>query len=161
MFLKNTGSQYVAAQLISKTDGSNVTSGTTTVYVTKDGGTQTEVGTATHEGNGCWTVSPAQADTNADHCAFTWVNTTAVTVTVNVYPTALNDIADALLKRDWTQVTGEAARSMLNALRKLRNAWSISGTTLSVKKEDDSTNAWTEALTTTEGALPITASDPS
>jgi len=71
----------------------------------------------------------------------------------------LNNIADALLKRDWSSVSGEAARSVLNALRKLRNEWSISGTTLTVKKEDDSTTAYTQTLTATAGADPITAVD--
>lgn len=58
------------------------------------------------------------------------------------------NIADALLKRDWTAVTGEASRSVLNALRKLRNKVSYSSPTLSVKKEDDTTNAYTQTITT-------------
>lgn len=75
-------------------------------------------------------------------------------------PTAVEN-ADALLKRDWTSVTGEAARSVLNALRVLRNKWSIASTTLTVTKEDDSTTAFTSSLTTAAGADSITASDPS
>lgn len=70
------------------------------------------------------------------------------------------EIADAILTRDWTSVTGEAARSMLNALRFLRNKWSISGTTLTVTEEDDSTTAWTSTVTTNASAEPITGSDP-
>ena len=72
------------------------------------------------------------------------------------------NIADAILKRDWSSVTGEAGRSVLNALRFLRNKWSVSGTTLTVTKEDDSTSAWTATLTTTaaSGADVITSSDP-
>lgn len=71
-----------------------------------------------------------------------------------------NSIADALLKRDWTSVSGEAARSVLNALRFLRNKWSISGTTLTVTQEDDSTEAWTSTLTEDADANPVTGSDP-
>lgn len=74
-------------------------------------------------------------------------------------PTA-NDVADAVLKRDWTSVSGEAARSVLNALRFLRNKWAISGSTLTVKEEDDSTTAWTSDLTVDVDADPVTASDP-
>jgi len=74
--------------------------------------------------------------------------------------TGNNAAADALLKRDWSGLTGEAARSVLNALRFLRNKWSISGTTLTVTKEDDATSAWTSALTESAGANPISASDP-
>lgn len=158
---RNVASQYIAAQLVSLTDGSNVTTGTTTVYVLKDGGTQTTgSGTVTHEGNGCWSYACTQSDTDAAHVAFTFVNTSAVSVTVQTYPIVLNDYADALLKRDWSAVTSEAARSVLNALRFLRNKWSISGTTLTVTKEDDSTSAWTSTLTSSGAAEPITSSDP-
>jgi hypothetical protein len=87
---KNAASQVVGAQLVSKTDGSAVTSGTTTVYVTGDGGTQAAgsvgSGACTHEGNGFWTYAPAQAETNYDHVAFTFVNTSAVNTTVQIYP---------------------------------------------------------------------------
>ena len=69
-------------------------------------------------------------------------------------------IADALLTRNFAAVTGEAARSMLNALRFLRNKWSIAGPTLTVTKEDDAATAWTSVLTTDAAATPITSSDP-
>ena len=72
----------------------------------------------------------------------------------------LRKIADALLKRDMAGVAGEAARSPLNALRFLRNMWSVSGATLSVKKEDDTTEAWNGVITATPGANPITGVDP-
>ncbi len=78
---------------------------------------------------------------------------------LDALPTATEN-ADALLKRDWTAVTGEAARSVLNALRHIRNKWSISGTTLTVTKEDDTTAAWTSSLTTTSSANSVTGSDP-
>lgn len=73
---------------------------------------------------------------------------------------AVTKIADGILTRDWTSVTGEAARSVLNALRFLRNKWTLAGTTLSVKKENDSTEAWTAEVTTSASADPITGSDP-
>lgn len=74
-------------------------------------------------------------------------------------PTATEN-ADALLKRDMSAVTGEAARSPLNAFRFLRNLWTVVGTTLTVKKEDDTTTAWTATVTTNASADPITGSDP-
>lgn len=86
---KNTASQVIGAQLVSKTDGSAVTTGTTTIYVTGDGGTQAAgsvgSGACTHEGNGFWTYAPAQAETNYDHIGFTFVNSSAVNATVQVY----------------------------------------------------------------------------
>lgn len=72
-------------------------------------------------------------------------------------PTSL---ADALLNRDMSAVSDTNARSPLNALRILRNKWSIATGTLTVTKEDDTTSAWTAALTDDAAANPITASDP-
>lgn len=74
-------------------------------------------------------------------------------------PTATQN-ADALLNRDMSAVSDTNARTPLNALRFLRNKWSVSGTTLSVTKEDDSTEAWTATVTADSGADPITGSDP-
>lgn len=71
------------------------------------------------------------------------------------------EIADAILKRDMSAITGEAARSPLNAIRKLMNKWSISGSTLTITKEDDTTTAYTQAITTDASANPITALDTS
>jgi hypothetical protein len=69
-------------------------------------------------------------------------------------------IADALLTRDMSLVTGEASRSLLNTARAIRNKVSISGGTLTVTKENDSTVAWTAAVTTSAAANNITAIDP-
>lgn len=74
-------------------------------------------------------------------------------------PTATQN-ADALLNRDMSAVTVTNSRSPINALRWLRNKWSVSGTTLTVTAEDDSTSAWTATLTTSASADPITGSDP-
>ncbi len=82
----------------------------------------------------------------------------AAPAAVGDIPTAIQN-ADALLKRDFSAVTGEASRSLLNAARFLRNKWAISGATLSVKKEDDSTEAWAGAVTQTAGD-PVSAIDP-
>ena len=74
-------------------------------------------------------------------------------------PTATEN-ADALLNRDMSAVSDTTARSPLNALRFLRNKWSVSGTTLTVTKEDDSTSAWTATVTTDATADPVTGNDP-
>ncbi len=71
----------------------------------------------------------------------------------------LNAFADATLRRDLSAIVGEAPRSLLNALRFLRNKWSISGSTLTVYEEDDTTVAWTAELSTS-AANPVTGSDP-
>jgi hypothetical protein len=83
---KNVAGQKISAQLVSRTDGTDVTTGTTTVYVTGDGGTQTAGGgTVTHKGNGEWVYAPTQAETNYDHVRFTFANVAAVTAGLNVY----------------------------------------------------------------------------
>jgi hypothetical protein len=86
-------------------------------------------------------------------------NLPASPAAVGDIPTAVEN-ADALLTRNWASVTGEASRSVLNALRLLRNKWSTSGSTLVVTKENDSTIAWTATLSTDSAADPITGSDP-
>jgi hypothetical protein len=89
--IKNTASQVVSFQMVSSTDGSNVTTGTPTVYVTGDGGAQaTGSGAKTHEGNGCWSYAVSAADSNYDHVSFTMVLTGAISQTVNVYPVTLS-----------------------------------------------------------------------
>lgn len=72
-------------------------------------------------------------------------------------PTADQNAA-ALLKYDWTTVTGEADYSALQALRFLRNVWNTTETpgTLTVKKENGTTNAWTRPIDTDPTAEPIT-----
>ena len=102
-------------------------------------------------------VSAIKAKT--DQLAFTG-GTVNANATISMSAGDLNNIADALLKRDFSAVSGEAARSLINAARFLRNKWSVAGTTLTVTKEDDSTSAWTSTLVTTPGADPITSSDP-
>ena len=77
-------------------------------------------------------------------------------------PTAVQN-ADALLNRDMNTGTDSGSatiRTVRQALRFLRNKWTLTGTTLSVKKEDDTTESWAGVVTTTAGADPITGSDP-
>lgn len=84
---KNVASQAIGAQMCSATDGSAFTSAVT-VYVTGDAGTQAigsvGSGACTHEGNGYHTYAPAQAETNYDLVAFTFIGTGAVPATIQV-----------------------------------------------------------------------------
>jgi hypothetical protein len=74
-------------------------------------------------------------------------------------------IADITLRR--TQANVEASsdgdtisgRSLYGATAKLVNKTSISGSTLTVTKSDDSTSVFTQSLTTSASADPVTASD--
>jgi hypothetical protein len=99
--------------------------------------------------------------------ALATLQTTADAIPTNAeLATALGDIptadenADALLNRDMATGADTNARSPRNALRFLRNKWGVAGTTLTVTKEDDTTEAWTATVTATPGADPVTGSDP-
>ncbi len=72
---------------------------------------------------------------------------------------AVTEIADGILKRDMSAVTGESARSPLNAFRKLMNKIAIVSGVLHVKKEDDSTDAFTQNVSTDAAAEPVTGLD--
>lgn len=103
--------------------------------------------------------------------AFYWVFVSAVTIdgqTVNFIAATfrIGDFiaqADALLDRDMSLGTDsgtQAVRTVRQALRFLRNKWSISGTTMTVTKENDTAESWHTTLTGSAGANPVTASDP-
>jgi hypothetical protein len=136
--------------------------------ISKDGGTfadctneATEIATA----SGIYYLDLTSTEMNAD-CVCIIVKTTssgAKTTPIFLYPQEAGDanaFGDDLLKRDMSAISGESARSPLNALRVLRNKVSVSAGTMTVTKEDDSTSAWTAAVTSTSGADPITAIDP-
>lgn len=86
-------------------------------------------------------------------------NLPAAPAAVGDIPTATQN-ADALLNRDMSAVSDTNARSPLNALRFLRNKWSVAAGTLTVTKENDSTSAWTATVTTDAAAEPIIGNDP-
>jgi hypothetical protein len=137
---------------------SPATSKTVTVTISKDGGSFASAGgTVTEIANGFYKIALTTTDSNtlgdlAFHCTATACDNTD-------FIDQVTD-PDYLLTRDFASVTGEAARSMLNALRFLRNKWTLTGATLSIKKEDDSTEAWNATVTTDGAAVPVTGSDP-
>lgn len=72
--------------------------------------------------------------------------------------------ADTVLARDLGSGTGAGTlneRTVRSALRFLRNKWSISGTTLTVTKENDIDSAWVSTVATDAAAVPVVGSDPS
>ena len=86
----------------------------------------------------------------------------AAPAAVSDIPTAIQN-ADALLNRDMSLGTDSGSptvRTVRQALRFLRNKWTLTGIALSVKKEDDTTESWSGTVTKTAGAEPITGSDP-
>lgn len=74
-----------------------------------------------------------------------------------------NSTADALLNRDMSigSDSGSATvRTVRQALRFLRNKWTVAASTLTVYKEDDSTSSWTATVSTDAAAVPIIGNDP-
>lgn len=72
---------------------------------------------------------------------------------------AAREIADEVLDRDLVGGASGNTRNVRNALRALRNRVAISAGTATVYQEDDSTSAWTAAITTTAGD-PISEVNP-
>jgi hypothetical protein len=73
-------------------------------------------------------------------------------------------IADGILRRKLDS-SGDGngtqeERTVLTALQVLRNASAISGSTLTVYKENDTTAAWTAAVASSAGMNPLTGIDP-
>ncbi len=87
---KNVASQDVGAEMITAADGTDF-SGTVTVYVCGDAGTQAigsvGSGVCTSEGHGYYTYAPAQAETNYDVVAFTFTGSGAISATREIYTT--------------------------------------------------------------------------
>jgi hypothetical protein len=118
--IKNTAGQDVGAQIVDASDGSAFT-GTVTVYITGDGGTQAigtvGSGVCTHEGNGFHSYAPSQAETNYDHVAFTFVGTGAIPVTMQVYTVSADinvthwggtAVGSVTLPANVTQISGDS-----------------------------------------------------
>jgi hypothetical protein len=95
----------------------------------------------------------------------TTLGSSAITSTT-IATTGYQAIADGILKRkldssgDETSSSTANERTVRHALRYLRNKVGISGSTMTVTQEDDTTTAWTATLTTSPGVDPVTTIDP-
>jgi hypothetical protein len=127
---KNVAGQKIGAQMVSATDGSAFT-GTVTVYVTLDAGTQgigtVGSGICTHEGNGYHTYAPSQAETNGTLAAFTFIGTAAVPATVQVFTLGYDPTA-AQIPANVTQFGGSngtfsSGRPEVNTTHAAGTAW--------------------------------------
>lgn len=96
----------------------------------------------------------------------TWTVTPSGTITYVVFAGApssaadRNEIADAILDRNMATGTDSGSttvRTVRQALRALRNRFAVSGGTLTVYKEDDTTASYTAAVT---GTPAVTESNP-
>lgn len=136
--------------------------------VSKDGGTfadctneATEIATS----SGMYYLDLTSTEMNADTVALIvkTSSTGAKTSVLVFYPYEDGDtanFADDHLDRNMATGTDSGGRTVRNAHRLSRNKWVSASGTLTVYKEDDSTSAWTAAVTGTAGADPTTTVDP-
>jgi len=183
IYLKqSTASQEVPLGIfVDSTDGNTEESGltiaNTDIKIWKTGATtlaNKNSGGATYISNGIYYCVLDATDTNTLGSLVIFIHVSGalavrlecVVLSATVYDALIGtgDLltaqADALLNRDMSAVSDTNARSPLNALRILRNKVSSSAGTLTVTKENDSTSAWTAALTTDAAAEPIITVDP-
>ena len=90
--LKNTTGQHLSFIAVATADGAAVTTGTPTVYLSKDGAAQaTSSNTASHLGSGVWVLDLTQAETNANHLSAVMVLTNAVNSFAQAFPVVQAD----------------------------------------------------------------------
>lgn len=66
-FIKGVAVEGFPFELVNKTTGAGITSGTVGAWITQDGGIQIALtGTSVHEGNGQWTINLSAGEMNAD-----------------------------------------------------------------------------------------------
>lgn len=115
---KNVASQVAGVQMTTIADGTPFT-GTVTVYITGDNGSQTigsvGSGICTHKGKGYHVYLPSQGETNYDHVAFTYEGTGAFTISVQEYPTTI--IADiAAVQADTDNIQTRLPAALVSGL---------------------------------------------
>ena len=130
-FKKNTAVTGFPFALVSATDGSAITTGTVTGYYTLDGGTQgTIAGTATHEGNGQWSVNLTAAEMNGDVVGLLFTHASAIPVHFTIKTDTkivsdLNDIAATSIVSGGAITTSSGAVSTVTSVT---NGVTVSGT---------------------------------
>ncbi len=106
-FKKNTAVTGFPFALVSATDGSPITTGTVTGYVTLDGGTQATIaGSATHEGNGQWSINLTAGEMNGDIVGLLFTHASAINVhfTIKTDTKIVSDLNDLSTAQVKTQV---------------------------------------------------------
>ena len=83
--IKNKAGQYITGILKSGTDGSPITTGTTTVVVLVDELTIAGTGTISHASGGVWRYMPTIEETNGNDLTFIFSNSLALTYSSQVF----------------------------------------------------------------------------
>ncbi len=170
MLIKNGSTPRIVFVMVDATDDETAETGLSpAVEISKNGGSfATTTNSAVEIGNGWYYVDLTATETDTDGALIVRATATGADewrdyhqVYSSLSTTSeRTSIADAVLGRDFSSVTGAAARSVLNALRALRNRVSVASGTMTVYQEDDTTVAWSGAVTTDTSADLITEIDP-
>lgn len=128
-----------------------------------------------HEGNGVWSLALVAGEVNGKVTAISIVDSATKAVEdqallVGTYGDSsaqhpLNVVADYIIRRtfqgacDSSDGDSKTGRSLLGAIAKLVNKIASSGGTLTIYEDDDTTSLFTQGVTTTPGADPITTLD--
>lgn len=176
MLLKKSTARNLSVFMTDSADHiSGKTGLTLTITASKDGAAFASITpTVTELANGWYTLAltTSHTDTLGDlalHITATGADPTdLVRQVVEDLPgaaTYATTCADALLDRRMdlgadTSANTTTGRTVRSALRAIRNKFSISGTTLTVFKEDDATTSHTTTLSTDGTAVPVVGSDP-
>lgn len=100
-FKKNTAVTGFTFGLVSATDGSAITTGTVTGYYTLDGGTQATItGSATHEGNGQWSINLTAAEMNGDIVGLMFTHASAIpaSFTISTVAKLVSELKDETMR---------------------------------------------------------------
>lgn len=104
-----------------------------------------QASTATHEENGWYETSLDSTDTNTLGILVVAVNKTGALPAWKEYMVVPANVYDSLVSAiEWLDVCA------------MKPDWSISGSVLTVKEQNDSDTQFTKTLTTTPGAEPVT-----
>ena len=147
--------------MVTAADGSAFT-GAVTVYVTGDAGTQgagsVGAGACTHEGNGYHTYAPAQAETNYDLIAFTFVGSGAIPATVQVF-TNTATLATAIKAKTDNLPAAPAATGDCITAAGVRSAVGLASANLDTQLDALPTGAENATAVWGAGARTLTALD--
>jgi hypothetical protein len=177
MLIKNGSTPTIVFFLVDATDGETPETGLSpTVYISKNGGTAATTTNSAAEIDatnmqGWYKVALTATETNTDGSLIVWADSGGTTkswydvhqvYTNFLHDDEMDDIADHILMRNTatTESSGSGDTiqqyALINAIRAIVGRVEISGSSLNVYEEDESTTAFTRTVATDASADPVT-----
>lgn len=162
MFKKNTAVTGFPFGLVSATDGSAITTGTVTGYYTLDGGAQATIsGSATHEGNGQWSVNLLAAEMNGDLVGLLFTHASAINASFTIKTTTklntdLNDVAATDIVSSGAITTSGGAVSNVTTVATTTTNTDMRGTDNALLAASAPTNFSDMSISATTGLVDVT-----